>query len=39
MPLYWLLASVAAWRAIVDLVVDPHHWAKTPHEAHEEEVE
>jgi cellulose synthase/poly-beta-1,6-N-acetylglucosamine synthase-like glycosyltransferase len=37
MPLYWLLASVAAWRAIVDLVVDPHHWAKTPHVAREEE--
>jgi hypothetical protein len=39
MPVYWLLGSLAAWRAVADLVVDPHHWAKTPHEAHEEEVE
>jgi cellulose synthase/poly-beta-1,6-N-acetylglucosamine synthase-like glycosyltransferase len=35
MPLYWLLGSLAAWRALVDLVLDPHHWAKTPHDAHD----
>ncbi len=32
LPAYWLLASVAAWRAIWKLVVEPHHWEKTAHE-------
>jgi hypothetical protein len=35
MPLYWLLASVAAWRAVIELVTAPHRWAKTPHEPHD----
>ena len=30
-PLYYLLVSLAAWTAIVDLAVRPHHWAKTEH--------
>ncbi len=31
MPLYWPLASLAAFRALVELIVRPHHWAKTDH--------
>ncbi|MEJ0011981.1 MAG: glycosyltransferase family 2 protein [Bauldia sp.] len=31
LPLYWLLMSFASYRAIFDLVVRPHYWAKTPH--------
>jgi cellulose synthase/poly-beta-1,6-N-acetylglucosamine synthase-like glycosyltransferase len=30
-PVYWLLHSVAAWRAAYQLVVDPFTWEKTPH--------
>ena len=30
-PLYWLLHSVAAWRAAWQTIVDPHRWEKTPH--------
>ena len=31
LPLYYALISVAAWVAIVDLIVRPHFWAKTEH--------
>lgn len=31
MPLYWLLASVAAWLAIWQLLFNPFHWNKTVH--------
>jgi hypothetical protein len=31
MPLYWLLLSVAAWRALFQLVRDPYRWEKTEH--------
>ncbi len=31
MPLYWLLVSFAAWRAVAELIRKPHYWAKTPH--------
>ncbi|MCA0435752.1 MAG: glycosyltransferase [Austwickia sp.] len=30
-PLYWTLHAIAAWRALVQTVVSPHHWEKTPH--------
>ena len=30
-PLYWLFMSVAAWRALGQLVRAPYHWKKTPH--------
>jgi hypothetical protein len=30
-PVYWLLVSAAAYRAIWQLAVDPHRWEKTPH--------
>jgi hypothetical protein len=31
MPLYWPLASIAAWRAFLELLLRPHHWSKTAH--------
>ena len=30
-PVYWLLHSVAAWRALYQVLWDPHRWEKTPH--------
>jgi cellulose synthase/poly-beta-1,6-N-acetylglucosamine synthase-like glycosyltransferase len=30
-PIYWLLMSAAAYRALRDLIVQPHHWHKTEH--------
>ncbi len=30
-PLYWLLLSIAAWRALHQLVCDPYRWEKTEH--------
>lgn len=30
-PVYWLLISAAAWLALWDFCVDPHHWHKTKH--------
>jgi len=30
-PLYWVLMSIAALRAMVQLVTDPSHWEKTAH--------
>lgn len=31
MPLYWPLASIAAYRALFELITRPHHWRKTAH--------
>jgi len=31
MPIYWLLLSVAAWRALLQLITDPYKWEKTTH--------
>jgi cellulose synthase/poly-beta-1,6-N-acetylglucosamine synthase-like glycosyltransferase len=31
MPVHWLLLSVAAWRALWQLVRDPYRWEKTAH--------
>ena len=31
MPLYWVLHSVAAWRALGQLITEPSYWEKTPH--------
>ena len=31
MPVYWLLLSAAAWRALCQLVADPYAWEKTEH--------
>jgi glycosyltransferase XagB len=30
-PLYWLLLSLAAWRALFQLLSAPQHWEKTEH--------
>ena len=30
-PFYWLLMSLAAWRALWKLYREPHHWEKTYH--------
>ena len=30
-PLYWLLLSAAAWRAVWKLITAPHQWEKTTH--------
>lgn len=30
-PVYWLFLSLAAWRALLQLIWAPHHWEKTPH--------
>ena len=32
-PVYWLLISVAGWRALVQLIHKPHLWEKTEHHA------
>ena len=34
MPLYWLLASGAAFLALYQLIVKPHYWEKTIHGLH-----
>ena len=31
MPLYWLLISLAAYRALYQLMTAPHRWEKTEH--------
>lgn len=31
MPLYWLLLSVAAWRALFHFILEPYAWEKTEH--------
>jgi hypothetical protein len=30
-PLYWVMLSCAAWRALAELIFDPHRWDKTEH--------
>jgi cellulose synthase/poly-beta-1,6-N-acetylglucosamine synthase-like glycosyltransferase len=37
-PLYWMMMSVAAWRALEQLLIRPHHWEKTPHARRRERV-
>jgi cellulose synthase/poly-beta-1,6-N-acetylglucosamine synthase-like glycosyltransferase len=31
LPVYWLLMSLASYRALLQLAMRPHHWEKTPH--------
>ena len=31
LPPYWLALGLAGWRALGQLVTDPHRWEKTPH--------
>ncbi len=30
-PLYWICLSIAAWRALYQLLRRPYHWEKTEH--------
>jgi hypothetical protein len=30
-PVYWLLLSLAAWRALLQFLCDPYRWEKTEH--------
>jgi cellulose synthase/poly-beta-1,6-N-acetylglucosamine synthase-like glycosyltransferase len=30
-PLYWVLQSIAAWKALYQLFANPHYWEKTTH--------
>jgi cellulose synthase/poly-beta-1,6-N-acetylglucosamine synthase-like glycosyltransferase len=30
-PLYWVLQSIAAWKALYQLLAKPHYWEKTAH--------
>jgi cellulose synthase/poly-beta-1,6-N-acetylglucosamine synthase-like glycosyltransferase len=39
LPLFWLLVSLACYRALFELVIRPHHWAKTPHRRRRREAE
>jgi glycosyltransferase XagB len=34
-PFYWVLHSIAAWRALVQLIHKPFYWEKTPHGLHQ----
>jgi hypothetical protein len=31
MPVYWILLSLAAWRALFQFLYDPYRWEKTEH--------
>lgn len=33
-PLYWMLISLAAWKALIELRFRPFFWKKTPHKPH-----
>lgn len=33
-PLYWLGMSIAAWKAMYEIIVNPHYWSKTVHGLH-----
>jgi hypothetical protein len=30
-PLYWLMHSIAAYKALAQLITRPHYWEKTAH--------
>jgi len=30
-PVYWIFLSLAAWRALYQLLTEPYHWEKTEH--------
>lgn len=36
-PTYWLLMSIAGWKAVYQLIVKPHYWEKTDHGFHLEQ--
>lgn len=38
-PFYWLMISMAAWKALIQLIYKPHYWEKTVHGFHLSEEE
>jgi cellulose synthase/poly-beta-1,6-N-acetylglucosamine synthase-like glycosyltransferase len=38
-PLYWGLASIAAWKGFLQLLTKPHFWEKTVHGLYESEID
>ncbi len=30
-PFYWVLLSIAAWRAVIQILISPYRWEKTAH--------
>src|SRR6185436_16622241 len=33
-PLYWLMLAYASVKAVIELMIKPHHWSKTTHGKH-----
>lgn len=33
-PVYWLMMSIASWKALYEFIRKPHYWAKTRHGLH-----
>jgi hypothetical protein len=33
-PIYWIMMSFAAWKALYQLLVKPYYWEKTTHGLH-----
>ncbi len=33
-PFYWLMMSIASWRAVAEIIKHPHYWDKTKHGFH-----
>ena len=31
LPVYWMALGIAGWRALLQLMSEPHRWEKTPH--------
>jgi len=31
LPIYWTMGAVAAWKAVIEVVVAPYYWDKTRH--------
>jgi cellulose synthase/poly-beta-1,6-N-acetylglucosamine synthase-like glycosyltransferase len=31
LPFYWVLISIAGWRAVLQMILSPHRWEKTSH--------
>ena len=38
-PLYWVLMSIASWKALWQLIVRPHYWEKTVHGLNDDNAE
>ncbi len=31
LPVYWTLGAIAAWKAVIEIVLMPYYWDKTQH--------